>query len=101
MTDAEVVTNERGSKGFGFVSMRSAGEAARARQALHGAVVEGRRVEVHLAHPKAPFRPPRRYEEAAAMVEAQTRLAEAQLAMLELRHRILCTQVAQVTGWSV
>jgi len=98
VTDAEVVTNERGSKGFGFVSMSSSGEAAQARQALHGAVVEGRRVEVNPAHPKAPRRPPSRCEEAAALVEARTRLAEAQLAMLELHHRILCPQVHRLSG---
>ena len=40
--EAEIVVNERGSKGFGFVTLGSAGEAARAKTELHGYIVDGR-----------------------------------------------------------
>ena len=44
--------------------------------------VVGWRVEVRLAHHKAAGTTPRRHEKAAALVEANTRLTEAQLALL-------------------
>jgi len=47
--DVEIIFNERGSKGFGFVTFGSAAEADKAREALNGTVVEGRKVEVNNA----------------------------------------------------
>lgn len=46
VSNAEVVMNERGSKGFGFVTLdtKEASEAARA--ALHGTIIQGRVIEV-------------------------------------------------------
>lgn len=50
--DAEIIYNERGSKGFGFVSFATAPEAFRARRALHGLMIDGRQVEVNYATPR-------------------------------------------------
>ncbi|XP_042160979.1 RNA binding protein fox-1 homolog 1-like isoform X3 [Oncorhynchus tshawytscha] len=47
--DVEIIFNERGSKGFGFVTFESAMEADRAREKLNGTIVEGRKVEVNNA----------------------------------------------------
>lgn len=42
----EIIFNERGSKGFGFVTFAKGVEADKARDELHGTIVEGRKVEV-------------------------------------------------------
>ncbi|PIO70826.1 hypothetical protein TELCIR_07300 [Teladorsagia circumcincta] len=47
--DVEIIFNERGSKGFGFVTMEKSADAEKARQELHGSMVEGRKVEVNCA----------------------------------------------------
>ncbi|RXN31680.1 RNA binding fox-1 -like protein [Labeo rohita] len=47
--DVEIIFNERGSKGFGFVTFESAVEADRAREKLNGTIVEGRKIEVNNA----------------------------------------------------
>ena len=47
--DVEIIFNERGSKGFGFVTFASAGDADNARAELHGSVVDGRKIEVNNA----------------------------------------------------
>uniref|UniRef100_A0A3Q0R4L0 RNA binding protein fox-1 homolog 1 n=1 Tax=Amphilophus citrinellus TaxID=61819 RepID=A0A3Q0R4L0_AMPCI len=47
--DVEIIFNERGSKGFGFVTFEHSMEADRAREKLHGTVVEGRKIEVNNA----------------------------------------------------
>ena len=95
VVDAEIIFNEKGSKGFGFVSMVNSGEAAYARAVLQGAIVEGRRIDVNPATAKSMPRPvsalhtrPRQQdlEEERKLVEAQTKLAELQLALLTL-HR--------------
>ncbi|VDL96493.1 unnamed protein product [Schistocephalus solidus] len=44
--DVEIIFNERGSKGFGFVTFATPEEADRARENLNGTVVEGRKIEV-------------------------------------------------------
>lgn len=51
--DAEIIYNERGSKGFGFVTMETSEDASKAREALHGKEIEGRRIEVNKATPRA------------------------------------------------
>ncbi|XP_043469882.1 RNA binding protein fox-1 homolog 2 isoform X2 [Leptopilina heterotoma] len=47
--DVEIIFNERGSKGFGFVTFANSADADRARERLHGNVVEGRKIEVNNA----------------------------------------------------
>ncbi|XP_075384344.1 RNA binding protein fox-1 homolog 1 isoform X8 [Tenrec ecaudatus] len=47
--DVEIIFNERGSKGFGFVTFENSTDADRARERLHGTVVEGRKIEVNNA----------------------------------------------------
>jgi len=47
--DVEIIFNERGSKGFGFVTFASSSDAESARSELHGSVVEGRKIEVNNA----------------------------------------------------
>lgn len=50
--DAEIIFNERGSKGFGFVSFANPVDAFRAKNALHGLIVESRQIEVNYATPR-------------------------------------------------
>lgn len=50
--DAEVIFNERGSKGFGFVSFANSNDAHRARRALDRLVIDGRQIEVNYATPR-------------------------------------------------
>ena len=50
--DSEIIFNERGSKGFGFVSFADSSDANRAKNALHGLVVDGRQIEVNYATPR-------------------------------------------------
>ncbi|XP_063327123.1 RNA binding protein fox-1 homolog 1 isoform X4 [Pelmatolapia mariae] len=47
--DVEIIFNERGSKGFGFVTFEHSVDADRAKEKLHGTVVEGRKIEVNNA----------------------------------------------------
>ncbi|XP_071745884.1 uncharacterized protein [Lepeophtheirus salmonis] len=47
--DVEIIFNERGSKGFGFVTFANCSDADRAREQLHASVVEGRKIEVNNA----------------------------------------------------
>ena len=50
--DAEIIYNDKGSKGFGFVTMSRSQDADVARLRLHGSIVEGRVIDVNLATPK-------------------------------------------------
>ncbi|CAG5897450.1 unnamed protein product [Menidia menidia] len=43
--DVEIIFNERGSKGFGFVTFENSADAEKAREKLHGTLVEGRKIE--------------------------------------------------------
>ncbi|XP_030064478.1 RNA binding protein fox-1 homolog 3 isoform X1 [Microcaecilia unicolor] len=47
--DVEIIFNERGSKGFGFVTFETGMDADRAREKLNGTIVEGRKIEVNNA----------------------------------------------------
>lgn len=49
ITDVEIIFNERGSKGFGFVTFESATDAERARESMNGSLVEGRKIEINNA----------------------------------------------------
>merc|ERR1719228_559957 len=50
--DAEIIYNDMGSKGFGFVTMARGQDADRAVSRLNHATVEGRVIVVNLATPK-------------------------------------------------
>ena len=50
--DAEIIYNDKGSKGFGFITMARNQDADVARLKLNGTIVEGRIIEVNLATPK-------------------------------------------------
>ncbi|XP_066915774.1 RNA binding protein fox-1 homolog 1-like [Clytia hemisphaerica] len=50
--DAEIIYNERGSKGFGFVTMETSEDASKAKEALHGKEIDGRKIEVNKATPR-------------------------------------------------
>ncbi|XP_030638432.1 RNA binding protein fox-1 homolog 2 [Chanos chanos] len=43
--DVEIIFNERGSKGFGFVTFENSADAEKARERLNGTIVEGRKIE--------------------------------------------------------
>ncbi|TRY95731.1 hypothetical protein DNTS_022130 [Danionella cerebrum] len=47
--DVEIIFNERGSKGFGFVTFETSADADHARDKLNGTIVEGRKIEVNNA----------------------------------------------------
>lgn len=47
VSDCQIIYNERGSKGFGFVTFSIASEADAAKAALNGSDVEGRRITVN------------------------------------------------------
>lgn len=52
IADAEIIFNERGSKGFGFVSFVNPGDANRAKRAYDGLIIDGRKIEVNYATPR-------------------------------------------------
>lgn len=105
VADVEIIFNEKGSKGYGFVTMSSSIHAETAKARLHGVVVEGRIIEVNDANPKTPFSsrasPPlpsgtgtsvvwhqplweQGGEWDQGLLEAQRKLAEAQLEVLRI-----------------
>uniref|UniRef100_A0A1I8G9J1 RRM domain-containing protein n=1 Tax=Macrostomum lignano TaxID=282301 RepID=A0A1I8G9J1_9PLAT len=43
--DVEIIYNDRGSKGFGFVTFLNSCDADEAREKLNGVVINGRRIE--------------------------------------------------------
>ena len=55
--DVEIIFNERGSKGFGFLTFENAPDADRAKTALHGTLVEGRKIEVNDATQRTHAKP--------------------------------------------
>ncbi|GMR60632.1 hypothetical protein PMAYCL1PPCAC_30827 [Pristionchus mayeri] len=58
VTDVEIIFNERGSKGFGFVTMERPEDAEKAKKELNSTCIEGRKIEVNSAtariHSKKP-----------------------------------------------
>ncbi|PAA63599.1 hypothetical protein BOX15_Mlig009387g1 [Macrostomum lignano] len=50
--DVEIIYNDRGSKGFGFVTFLNSCDADEAREKLNGVVINGRRIEVNYATAK-------------------------------------------------
>jgi len=114
VTDVEIIYNDKGSKGFGFVTLAKSEYADTARMVLHGSTVEGRIIEVNLATPKITpvnrpsctqpatwmssvssishgrtFSTPSTSASSLAMLQAQTRLAEAQLELLQMQQRMM------------
>ncbi|KAE9418390.1 hypothetical protein Angca_004141, partial [Angiostrongylus cantonensis] len=55
VSNAEIVMNERGSKGFGFVTLDSKQSSEAARSALNGTVVNGRVIEATAMPPRRNF----------------------------------------------
>ncbi|XP_022245770.1 RNA binding protein fox-1 homolog 3-like [Limulus polyphemus] len=91
--DVEIIFNERGSKGFGFVTFASSADADRAREQLNGTVVEGRKIEVHDLLPLL-------YEPLAALrgVAIQRGRARGAFATAFTRHPSPLTAVAAATA---
>lgn len=54
--EAEVISNARGSKGFGFVTFAHELDADRAKSLMHRSVIDGRMIEVNDALPRNKFR---------------------------------------------
>lgn len=52
LADCEIIYNERGSKGFGFVTFANSADAMKAREKLNGTIVDGRKIEVNNATPR-------------------------------------------------
>lgn len=52
LADCEIIYNERGSKGFGFVTFVNSADAMKAREKLNGTIVDGRKIEVNNATPR-------------------------------------------------
>ena len=90
--DAEIICNERGSKGFGFVTMERGEDADNALARLHQSVVDGRLILVNLATPKKSALAktaglgPR--VNPSALVEAEVKLAQAKLEVSRLREQL-------------
>jgi len=111
VTESEIIYNDRGSKGFGFVTMARSEDADVAMKMLTRTVVEGRVIEVNLATEKSQtVRPQVMHGEAAMMwarkarlpspslhcaqplkdedvIAAQLKVAEAQVEFLKLQLR--------------
>ena len=123
--DAEIIYNDKGSKGFGFVTMSRGRDADDALIKLNHSIVEGRIIEVNLATPKnsapkplcspaslfgslgpaaplpktpstivwrKPLTPTSYKPSPRTMLEAEARLAEAQLTVLQLRQKMMYQQ---------
>ncbi|XP_025017422.1 RNA binding protein fox-1 homolog 1-like [Tetranychus urticae] len=59
--DVEIIFNERGSKGFGFLTFAHSDDAMRAKKELDGITVEGRKIEVNDATVKGQAKKPKEY----------------------------------------
>ena len=53
ITDVEIIFNEKGSKGFGFLTFKSSEDALRAKETMHRRLIEGRVIEVNNATPRS------------------------------------------------
>jgi len=118
--DAEIIFNDKGSKGFGFVTMSRSKDADFARLLLNGWPIQGRVIEVNLATPKITpsMRPsvpghsvsrpsedfvsssrlfgfPSGDQSSYEMLVAQTKLAQAQLEVLQLQQRSMRDRFVQ------
>jgi len=104
VTDVEIIYNDKGSKGFGFVTLSKGVDADMGRLVLHGSIVEGRVIEVNLATPKCNYQPMWErtmlpaVSDPIALLKAQTRLAEAQLAVLQMQQKMMYDQYRRRYG---
>ena len=53
ITDVEIIFNEKGSKGFGFLTFKNSDDAQRAKDTMHKRLIEGRVIEVNNATPRS------------------------------------------------
>ena len=53
ITDVEIIFNEKGSKGFGFLTFKNSEDAQRAKDTMHKRLIEGRVIEVNNATPRS------------------------------------------------
>ena len=111
--DAEIIYNDKGSKGFGFITMSRGKDADNALIRLNHSIVEGRIIEVNLATPKVvgfkkspdasvpgvmssmsrksagpPFSSPTNLASSQALVMAEAQLAEAKMEVFRIRKQI-------------
>ena len=85
---AEILYNDRGSRGFGFVTMSRGRDADIALSQLNHSIVEGRVIQVGLATPKVKKRREADLASRLVLVEAETRLYQAQLEVLKLQQQL-------------
>jgi RNA recognition motif-containing protein len=85
VTDAEVITNEKGSKGFGFVTFEDESCAEVARTYLNGSTWDGRRIEINEAHPKQRYK----VSPSPALLSASPREQEGFVKYMKPRHAIV------------
>lgn len=52
ITDAQIISNNRGSKGFGFVTFENFADAVTAKNVMDGYIINDRQIEVNDALPK-------------------------------------------------
>ena len=102
--DAEIIYNDKGSKGFGFVTMSRGRDADDALIRLNHSIVEGRIIEVNVANPKEigfrktrqDFVPPGVFyskvsgpaSSSQILVEAEAKLAEAKKEVSRIRKQM-------------
>ncbi|KAL2721005.1 RNA binding protein fox-1 2 isoform X5 [Vespula maculifrons] len=88
--DVEIIFNERGSKGFGFVTFANSADADRARERLHGTVVEGRKIEVNNATARVQTKKPPTVPNGRSKLRKQTYVT-----INTKLHRTLCELCVQ------
>ena len=94
--DAEIICNDRGSKGFGFVTMARAKDAQSALARLNNSSVDGRAIYINLANPKKSALPSFDVNRSgwihSNLVKAEARLKQAELEVQTLREE-LCSEL--------
>ncbi|XP_015904586.1 RNA binding protein fox-1 homolog 3 isoform X2 [Parasteatoda tepidariorum] len=98
--DVEIIFNERGSKGFGFVTFANSADADRSREQLNGTVVEGRKIEVNNATARVQTKKVPTIPNVAALrgVAIQRGRARGALATAFARHASPLTAAAAATA---
>ena len=89
--DAEIIFNDQGSKGYGFVTMASREEADLVLARLHHSVIDNRVVQINMAKPKKEVSGDSRASP-SNLVCAEVRLAQAQLDVKRLKGEALCSK---------
>ena len=83
--DAEIIYNDKGSKGFGFVTMAREEDAQKAMARLNHYMIDGRSISINLANPK-------KSSMDRELSQAQVRLEQAELEVQRLREE-LCSEL--------